>query len=428
MYTGVEDSAYTYQLWGESSWAAGKDLVPKITQLPTGGKLYVVDAADSSTVDAATEITAVGQLVTSYSRYVRYVPAQDGASSGAGVPYDTFTYALTVGGLEQATPTTVKIILASVNDLPVVTGGSYTLAEDAAAKLIPLVASDAETGTMLDLSLTSLPTKGDVYLTTDGTVVGRLSSPIARKYSNFDAGGEVYSQVPTEVLGVSSFWGNPPSTDYHPSSMLGNQSCFSVGECPNEQAWVSDATAYPNPGTKLIVTGDAGGVAMAGLPAKVVATDAAAGTVTVEYLKMFVKPDGTAPSGPGALVQCHIAAGGSYPAGCVASNVPASGVVRATVPRADIAGTGADNWCPLYKGFAGNVTMEGAGAFGSQYAYRHNQIDYYLTEGYTEYIEVRLARPMYVVMVEFGMSRGMGAIVGVKARRAPLPQRRGTQT
>ena len=64
--------------------------------------------------------------------------------------------------------------------------------------------------------------------------------------------------MPTEVLGVSSFWGNPPSTDYHPSSMLGNQSCFSVGECPNEQAWVSDATAYPNPGTKLIVTGDAG--------------------------------------------------------------------------------------------------------------------------------------------------------------------------
>ena len=30
------------------------------------------------------EITAVGQLVTSYARYVRYVPAQDGASSGAG--------------------------------------------------------------------------------------------------------------------------------------------------------------------------------------------------------------------------------------------------------------------------------------------------------------------------------------------------------
>ena len=41
---------------------------------------------------------------------------------------------------------------------------------------------------------------------------------------------------------------------------------------------------------------------------------------------------------------------------------------------------------------------------------------YLLLTTYTEYIEVRIAEPMYIVMVEFGASRGMGAIVGVKAK------------
>ena len=36
--------------------------------------------------------------------------------------------------------------------------------------------------------------------------------------------------------------------------------------------------------------------------------------------------------------------------------------------------------------------------------------------GYTEFVELRVATPIYVVMVEFGSPRGMGAIVGVKAK------------
>ena len=60
--------------------------------------------------------------------------------------------------------------------------------------------------------------------------------------------------------------------------------------------------------------------------------------------------------------------------------------------------------------------LAGAGAFGVQSAYSHQQADYYLTAGYTEYIELRIPTPTYVVMVEFGASRGMGAIVGVKAK------------
>ena len=57
-----------------------------------------------------------------------------------------------------------------------------------------------------------------------------------------------------------------------------------------------------------------------------------------------------------------------------------------------------------------------SGAFGKQNAYNHVQADHYLTAGYTEYIELRIPTPTYVVMVEFGSPRGMGAIVGVKAK------------
>ena len=63
---------------------------------------------------------------------------------------------------------------------------------------------------------------------------------------------------------------------------------------------------------------------------------------------MYVLADGSAPNGPdGVFVQCHIAAGAnmSYPADCLASNVPEGGTVTATVPRNELARTKADVWC-----------------------------------------------------------------------------------
>ena len=99
----------------------------------------------------------------------------------------------------------------------------------------------------------------------------------------------------------------------------------------------------------------------------------------------------------------------SYPADCLASNVPPSGAVTITAPRIEITSTKADNWCPPHyphtthhaphtthhaprpilprgcrcpvnKNYIGNVTMVGGGAFGKQYAYSHNQADHYLTK------------------------------------------------
>jgi len=420
VHRGVEDRAINIQLWGKSSWAPGSALVPKITALPTGGVLYVVQDASATSVEQADRIVTAGQSVPSAARYVRYVPNPDGASSGPGVPYDRFSYSLVAPGGVEGPPTTKKILLASVNDLPEVSGSAHAFDEDAhpGGLAIPLVATDAETGTMLDLYIASLPAKGDLYLTADGTAEGKYGAPISREYSHFDVGGAVSSagQRPTEVLAVSSFWGNPPNTGYHPLNMLGDQSCWSYGECNNEQPWVNDASLYPRPGTH--VTHTAPGAASP-LAARVVSVDEAARTTTVEYLKMYTLEDGSAPNGPeGVFVQCHIAPGSnmSYPADCLASNVPPSGVVVATVPRVEITTTKADNWSSRNKNYVGNVTMAGGGAFGKQYAYSHNQAEHYLTEGYTEYIELRIPEPMYVVMVEFGASRGMGAIVGVKAK------------
>ena len=84
---------------------------------------------------------------------MRYVPNPDGASSGPGVPYDRFSYSLVAPGGVEGPPTTKQIVLASVNDLPVVSGSTHAFDEDAypGGLAIPLVATDAETGTMLDL-------------------------------------------------------------------------------------------------------------------------------------------------------------------------------------------------------------------------------------------------------------------------------------
>ena len=155
-------------------------------------------------------------------------------------------------------------MLESLNDFPVVSGASYAFDEDdyyPGGLVIPLVATDAETGTPLDLYIATLPTKGDLYRTNDGTAAGKYGDPITTPYSDFVVGGPVSSagQYPTEVLAVSSFWGNPPNTGYHPLNMLGARSCWKYGECPNEQPWVNDASVYPQPGNHVMHTAPGAG-------------------------------------------------------------------------------------------------------------------------------------------------------------------------
>ena len=255
--TGVEDIPLNVQLWGGCEWAAGSLLVPKIKVLPVGGSLHVVEFKTST--DLTNQIETVGHNVTSLGRYVRYVPNVDAASASVGAIYDTFVYSLVVDGVEGA-DTTVQIVLQSENDLPIVTDMSYEISEDEfpAGLVIPLNATDSDQDIlyrdyMPTVSITTFPSKGDLYHTSNGTTEGKYGDPLSKEYSHFDVGGDVSSAgyAPTENLNVSSFWGNPPSTDYHALNMLGNQSCFSYGECPNEQPWVTDVSVYPLPGAHV---------------------------------------------------------------------------------------------------------------------------------------------------------------------------------
>lgn len=110
--------------------------------------------------------------------------------------------------------------------------------EDAAPNgvLIHLNATDGEVGTALDVIITSLPSKGQLYHTTDGTLSGR-SRAVTAGYSHFDI-GTVFSQYADRVLAVSSFWGGPPYAGYHPLTILGPPDCKAYGECVQDADWV----------------------------------------------------------------------------------------------------------------------------------------------------------------------------------------------
>ena len=187
--SGLEDTALNVHLWGGCEWAAGSSLVPKIKVLPTGGALYVIEFKTST--DLSKKIENVDDLVTSLGRYVRYVPNVDAASASVGAIYDTFVYSLVVDGVEGE-DATVQIAIESQNDLPIVTDISYNISEDGlpGGLAIPLEATDADQDIQYKdytsalkgptVSITSFPSKGDLYHTTDGTAEGKYGDPISK--------------------------------------------------------------------------------------------------------------------------------------------------------------------------------------------------------------------------------------------------------
>ena len=89
------------------------------------------------------------------------------------------------------------------------------------------------------------------------------------------------------MLNVSSFWGTPPSANYHPLTVLGKPDCNTFGECAqrssadsrmSHMAWVSDASSYPELGQRLLHSD---------LVAHVREVHPSNGTVTVEYHPLY---------------------------------------------------------------------------------------------------------------------------------------------
>ena len=134
----------------------------------------------------------------------------------------------------------------------------------------------------------------------------------------------------------------------------------------------------------------------------------------VDYQEMY-KPDSD-----GVMQRCHISesSGGDYPVDCAFDDLllPADGApVRAEVDRASLGVVGAGAWSPLKSG-AYDGYVSGGGAFGANFAFNHTQADAVTSPAFTEYVELRFDEPVYVVAVQMGMPRGMGAVVAIRAR------------
>ena len=73
-------------------------------------------------------------------------------------------------------------------------------------------------------------------------------------------------------------------------------------------------------------------------------------------------------------------------------------------------------WSPLKQGLVDENLSDPdkSVAFGAQFLVDHRQRDFY--PPFTEYIDVAIARPVYVVRLEIGSPRGMGQVVKILAQ------------
>jgi hypothetical protein len=160
---------------------------------------------------------------------------------------DEFKYSLSLDAHSLTSKNaSVVISLEGQNDLPTVAPTTVSLLEDSVLNigvLVNLSATDSELGTPLDVVITSLPSKGQLFQTSDGTLAGTRTR-IVSAHNLFDV-GSVFSQYAERVLAVSSFWGGPPYAGYHPLTILGPPDCKAYGECAQDAAWVRSCAAQP---------------------------------------------------------------------------------------------------------------------------------------------------------------------------------------
>eukprot|EP00966_Prymnesium_polylepis_P143564 3314172-Prymnesium_polylepis.1 len=91
------------------------------------------------------------------------------------------------------------------------------------------------------MHVSKLPTKGKLYKSSDNTLSGTLTE-ITAPYSPFDV-GQPFSQYISRVVGVSSYWGNPPNAGYHPINIMGPPDCEDSGTAGRE--CTQNAVSHP---------------------------------------------------------------------------------------------------------------------------------------------------------------------------------------
>lgn len=161
-----EDTDVTITLAGSD--IDGDDLTYNINTLPANGTLY--QTSDGSTRGSA--ISSTGTTVSDGSHRVIYVSASNGNGSGHG----NFTFKVTDDGSGNlsSSAATVTVDVTAVNDVPVATAQTVTVNEDTDVT-ITLAGTDGD-GEDLTYKISTLPSNGTLYQTSDGSTRGNAIS------------------------------------------------------------------------------------------------------------------------------------------------------------------------------------------------------------------------------------------------------------
>ncbi len=172
----------------EDSGANAVNVLANDTDLD-GGAISV--ASVTNALNGAVAITGGGTGVT-------YTPNANYCNNPPGTTLDTFTYTLAPGG----SSTTVTMTVTCVDDAPVAVADTATVAEDAAATAVNVLANDTDTdGGAISITSVTQPGNGAVVITGGGT--GLTYAPNAN-YCNTPPGTTLDTFTYTLTPGGSS--------------------------------------------------------------------------------------------------------------------------------------------------------------------------------------------------------------------------------
>ena len=148
----------------------------QIVSVPLNGKLFNVVPGDQYSKLIGSQISTAGAFIEDYQGIALFAPQ----ANGVGAPYDRFTFSLVDEHEQASEPCTVELHYIALDDIPTVQdGGLTTIEEDSGAVLISLDANDIEEQ-VLAIIVTELPTKGKLYITSDGTLDGKFRVSTSR--------------------------------------------------------------------------------------------------------------------------------------------------------------------------------------------------------------------------------------------------------
>ena len=259
-FSTYEDVPLAMQLLSGQGHNWNEETLRVLARPPTRGVLYQQERKEGRS--RARPVTKAGDLIE-LSANVLYVPEEN----GFGEPFDSFSLYFRLNGTNdgdgpngvyESAPFNMTISISPVDDIPAVRDWSLRIDEDSAGAglesghEITLELSDLELGQVLTGYITRLPSQGTLFAVNSSG----HRTPIGADYNPFDVGSPVLRQYLSRVVAVSSFWGsNPPYSGYHPLGILGPPDCGNnlvSSECAPDQAWVGDATMFPELGTHVL--------------------------------------------------------------------------------------------------------------------------------------------------------------------------------